>query len=113
MVNSIEVIKSGEHTGKLRINVSTSPFASRNIVADIKDVQSVVSLANDDLGDKDTEGNIIMIKSHYDESGLNVTNPVIFTLPGDAYRDTHFMEWILAEKGEDESTSADFNDLVL
>jgi len=34
-------------------------FSTKNIYADIKDVASVVSLGNDDLGEDDVEGSII------------------------------------------------------
>ena len=64
-INSIEVIKdAGENQGKLLINIAQSPFVSSTIIADASDVQSVVSLGNDDLGEDDREGNVIAVKKY-------------------------------------------------
>lgn len=60
-VNTIEVIREGANEGKLRINVATSAFASRNIIADIKDVRQVTCLENDDIGEDNLDGNVISI----------------------------------------------------
>jgi len=68
IVNSIEYVKEGEHAGKLKINVSTSFIASRNIIADISNVQSVFSLRNDDLGEEDLENNVLNVESFLDLS---------------------------------------------
>lgn len=38
IVNSIEVVKDGDNVGKILINVSTSPFTSKNVIADPQDV---------------------------------------------------------------------------
>jgi len=112
-VNTIEVIKDGNNEGRLRINVANSAFSSRYIIADVKDVHSVVSLHNDDLGEDDLEGNIISVARYTDEStGKEVTIPLTLTLSGDAFRDKAFLDWIIAEKGTDETTSDDFNDLL-
>jgi hypothetical protein len=59
IVNSIEVINGGANAGKLRVNVSSSILASHYIIVDIRDIHSVVSLGNNDLGDEDNENNII------------------------------------------------------
>ena len=66
-VNTIEVIKSGNDEGKLRINIAQSAFISKNIIADVKDVRSVVSLQNDDIGEDNLDGNVISIERHFDE----------------------------------------------
>jgi len=34
IVNSIEVVKDGENAGKILLEVSTSPFTSKSIIAD-------------------------------------------------------------------------------
>lgn len=59
MINSIETLKDGSNQGKLLIKVSTGPFTSNSIIADVKDIRSILSLSNDDLGEDDVEGNII------------------------------------------------------
>lgn len=66
-VNSIEVIKDGPNEGKLKLNVSKSILLSDNIIVDIRDIHSVVSLGNDDMGDDDNENNIIAVKKHINE----------------------------------------------
>lgn len=66
IVNSIEIVKEGEHAGKLKINVSTSILTSRNIIADISSVQAVFSLKNDDLGEDDIENNLVNVSNFLD-----------------------------------------------
>ena len=61
IVNSIEFVKEGEH-------VSTSFIASKNIIVDISNVQSVFSVRNDDLGEDDLENNLINVESFLDLS---------------------------------------------
>jgi hypothetical protein len=58
------VIKDGENRGKLLITIAQSPFVSNFIIADVADVQSVVSVGNDDLGEDDRESNIIAVKKY-------------------------------------------------
>ena len=86
---------------------------SKNIIADVRDVQSVVSLHNDDIGEEDVEGNIISIANYFDESsGKRVSTPLLLSLPGDAFRDQAYLDYILANKEDEELTSDDFNDLL-
>jgi hypothetical protein len=66
IVNSIEFIQKGEHLGKVLFNIATSPFTSKDIIADIKDVQGVFSLGNDDMGENDLETNVIAIRNFLD-----------------------------------------------
>ena len=68
IVNSISVIESGDHVGKLLINIGVSAFASKNIIASVRDVQSVMQLENDNIGEEDGDGNIIKVDKYYDES---------------------------------------------
>lgn len=113
IVNTIKVIEEGDHKGKLLINIGLSPFASKNIIADIKDIQSVVSLGNDDIGEDDRENNVISIQSYIDEtSGQNIDELAYFTLPGDAFRDKMYMDWILSDKSGEESLLGDYQDLM-
>ena len=67
IVNSIEVINEGANSGKLRVNVSSSILASHYIIVDIRDIHSVVSLGNNDIGDDNGENNIIAVRNHIDE----------------------------------------------
>ena len=43
IVNSIEFVQEGDHQGKLKINVSTGPFTSNNLFAEVKDCQALFS----------------------------------------------------------------------
>lgn len=102
MVNVIDVISEGEHKGKLRITINTTLLSTRSIIADVKDVHSVLSLSNDDLGSDDTEGNVVIVHKHIDAAtGEQVNDVIALTIPADAYRNKVYMEWILTSK-EDE-----------
>lgn len=68
IVNEIRVINEGEHTGKLRITVGLSPFISKNIVVDVKDLKSVVQLHDDSYGENSEDGNVIVVNEYLDEA---------------------------------------------
>lgn len=59
IINEIRVIEDGPNHGKLRITVGVSPFVSKNIIVEVKDLQSVVQLTHDDVGEQDKEGNVV------------------------------------------------------
>lgn len=65
-VNSIEWIKDGEHKGKLKFNVSTGPFTSKDLIVGGNDTQGVLSLNNDDAGEEDLENNLISLSNFID-----------------------------------------------
>ena len=81
-------------------------LVTKDIIARVSDIQGVVSLANDDLGEDDLDSNIVLINSHIDPSTGEVSEePLYLRLPRDAYRNKRFMEWIVSTKsGEDEET---------
>lgn len=106
-VSSIESLENGE----LRLTILKSPFVSYTITTNIKNVQSVCALGDDDMGADDCEGNIIHVSKYTDAEG-NHHEQGVFTLPADAFRDKQFLEWILAPKHEDETTVDDFSDLM-
>jgi hypothetical protein len=113
IVNEIRVVEEGEHQGKLRITVGASAFVSYDILTDVKSVQSVVSLRNDDLGEEGLDGNVICVSNHINEkTGEVVNEPIALTLSGDAYRDRLFLDWIISNKSEEGSLSDDYNDLL-
>jgi len=108
-VNFIEMVEEGEHKGKVRITVGKTMVRTYDILADPKDIMSVVSLANDDLGEEDLDQNIISIGSYLNlDTGRMVNETRIFTLPADAYRNDVFMDWLISRKDGDDSTRADF-----
>ncbi len=65
-VSSIKVIEEGTHRGLLEVEVGTSAFASKKIIVNVRDIQSVVSLHNDDYSDENTDGNVILIHKYFD-----------------------------------------------
>lgn len=48
------------------MKVGVTAFSSKNIIVDVKDVQSIIALDNDNLGEDDYDGNAILIKRHFD-----------------------------------------------
>lgn len=81
-VSSIEALENGQ----VRIQILKSPLFSYTITANIKDIHSVCSLGNDDLGADDCESNIISIKRYQNSAGEYLYDGV-FRLPADAFRD--------------------------
>lgn len=65
IVNSIKIVKEGENSGKLLIKVGNSAFTSSDIIVDVKDVQSIVALGNDDFGEDGTDGNVLSIGRYF------------------------------------------------
>jgi hypothetical protein len=115
IVNSIKIIKDGgAHHGHIHINIGESAFSSSDIIVDVRDIKSMVALGNDDLGEDNKDGNVLYIKRYFNKStGKWVEAPRALTLPGDAYRDRNFIEWINSDKeGESDLTEA-FNDLMI
>jgi hypothetical protein len=115
IVNSITVIKDGSDLhGKLLINVGLSAFSSTDIVVDVKDVQSIVALGNDDLGYEGEDGNVLHIDRYLDKAtGKWVNDARALTLPGDSFRDRRFIDWVLADKKDESSLADDFQDLMI
>lgn len=113
VINKIEIVKEGDYEGYLRINFSKSLLSYNSIIVDIREVFSLVSLSNNDLGEDDGENNVIVVNSHIDEStGTQVFDPLLLNLLGDAHRDKEYMEWFMAKKENDDTTSLDFEDLM-
>jgi len=115
IVNSIKIIKDGtENNGRLLIQVGNSAFTSSQIIVDVKDVMSIVALGNDDYGEDGTDGNVLRITRFFDvPKGQWVESERALTLPGDAFRDRYFLDWILADKTEEGSLADDFQDLMI
>jgi hypothetical protein len=65
-INSIEWVKDGEHKGKLKFNVSTGPFTSKDLLVDTNNTQGVLSLNNDDAGEEDLETNLVSLTNFID-----------------------------------------------
>ena len=74
-----------------------------------KHTKSICALGHDDLGEDDTEANILYTSEYLDESTGVAMRDGFFRVPADAFRDKITMEWILATKDENCETDADFN----
>ena len=110
IINSIHIIKDGsENHGRLRVTVGESAFTTSEIIVDVRDVNSIVALGNDDLGDDNVDGNVLRIKRYFSQS-LNkwVEAERALTLPGDAFRDRAFLDWIIADKSDEGALADDF-----
>lgn len=112
-VNSISL---GEEAGQIKINVSTSPFTSRTLVANVNDIQAIYSLGNDDMGENDIENNVVSIRTCVDSSTGKVIENHTATLPADSWKDVNMLDWILSIKSQDpdwiDSTQDEFNELM-
>lgn len=114
MINSIKLIKDGsDHHGHLLVTVGETAFTSNDIIVDVKDIKSVVALGNDDLGEENKDGNVLLVNRYLDKStGQWVEQERALTLPGDAYRDRQFLEWINSPKDGESELTESFNDLM-
>lgn len=61
LINSIKFIREGEHKGKIAMNIATSPFSSKTLIAEAGDIQGMCSLGNDGLGDDGIDTNLVHV----------------------------------------------------
>lgn len=87
-------------------------MTSKTIIASVSDVMALASLGNDDLGEDDLESNIVLVQNYIDKATGSTVEGGEFILPADSYRDVKALDWILAPKREEDSTSDLFSDLV-
>ena len=109
------MIKDGsENHGHLRIKVAETFLSSSEIIVDVQDIRSVVALGNDDLGEDNLDGNVLSVSRYYNVSTNQWVNEErALTLPGDAFRDRKYLEWVIAEKAGEGEVSRAFNDLMI
>jgi hypothetical protein len=89
-------------------------LTSRNIIADISNVQSIFSLKNDDLGEDDVDNNIVNVQNYLDLSSGKMVESGQFVLPADSYKDLNMLDWVLSIKTNgDDSTEQIFNEFML
>jgi len=113
---TVNSIRLGENSGDVEFKVSTSPFTSRSLVANINNIQGVFSVGNDDVGENDIETNVIQLTNVLDRSTGQVLESESVILPADAWKDLNMLDWIISIKNSDpewvDSTLDDFNDLM-
>lgn len=114
IINTIEFINEGEHQGKLLINIGLTSFTSKNIIVDIKDIHSIATMDNDDIGyDENDKDDLVGVAQFVDKAtGELVTKGVIFSLSGEAHSDKDYLDWILTLKAKDDYTTDLFSDLL-
>lgn len=115
VVNSIHIIKDGsDNHGRLRIKINETVLASSEIIVDTRDIKSVVALGNDDLGEDNQDGNVLYIGRYFDQAtNAWVDTERALTLPGDAFRDRRFLEWVISEKSGEGEVADAYNDLLM
>lgn len=109
------MIKDGsENQGRLLVKVDDSAFTSSEIIVDIRDIKSICALGNDNFGEDGNDGNVLRISRYFcNKGGKWVDTPRALTLPGDAFRDRSFLDWILADKSGESELVNDFQDLMI
>lgn len=112
LVNSITVNKDGPFKGKLTVNMAESPLFSKDLIVDVRDLKSVVALGDEELGEDAQDGNIILISKYINEEGQTVEEDVTLTLPGDAFRDKVYMDWLLSDKSGETDLTDDYTSLL-
>ena len=114
-VKSITLIRDGsENHGKLLLEVGLSALTSTEFIVDVKDIHSIISLGDDDLGVEGKDGNVLRLKRYFDKASNQwVESERALSLPGDAFRDRTFMDWILADKNDEGKLADEFQDLMI
>jgi hypothetical protein len=65
------------------------------------------------MGEEDLDNNLIIVEKYkYDEQNSIETDPKALMLPADSYRDLKFMEWLVSVKDPEDTTNADFEELL-
>ena len=116
VIESIEIIKSGADAGKLKINVSMRLFIRSSIIADVNSIQGMVPMTVDDVGEKDSEANLVVIQNYLNTATGQQEERGYFVLPADAHRDHNMLDYIMSNKNgnsPDDSTADSFRDLML
>ena len=113
VINKINIEHEGNNAGKLRISVGTTTFSSRDLIVDVRDIKSVLSLSDNDLGRDNLDANLVVVSKHYDITQEKVIEEeTLLTLPADAYRDRVFIDWILSPKEEEGELALDYHNLM-
>jgi len=109
----IEAITEGEHAGKMRLKIMSSPFFGRTLLTDTFETHTLVNCGSDSMGAGRTGSNIMRLIKYTEESTGEVKYDGAFIVPEDAWRDVRFMEWINGQKNPKSQTLVTFHDVVV
>jgi len=97
--------------GKVELTISKSPFVTYTATVSTANICSLCTYDSNEHSEKhDAEAHLVEVRNFEAEGETHEYG--IFRLPADAVRDSIMMDWILARKGEQESSFDDFNDLM-
>lgn len=110
--NQRDIISAVEmKDGKVHLTIQKSPIVSFTATVDADKICSLCTYEANEHSDRhDDEAHLVEVRNFEAEGETH--EYAIFRLPADALRDSVMMDWILARKGEHESTFDDFNDLM-
>eukprot|EP00349_Pseudokeronopsis_sp_Brazil_P000122 CAMPEP_0202957748 /NCGR_PEP_ID=MMETSP1396-20130829/2139_1 /ASSEMBLY_ACC=CAM_ASM_000872 /TAXON_ID= /ORGANISM="Pseudokeronopsis sp., Strain Brazil" /LENGTH=165 /DNA_ID=CAMNT_0049675423 /DNA_START=746 /DNA_END=1243 /DNA_ORIENTATION=- len=95
------------------MTINSTILSTFDIIAHPKDIHSVVSLGNDDQGEEDQDDNVLVVHSHIKEKTREVVQkPIYVKLPGDAFKDRFYMDWLISKKDQEEATADEFGHLL-
>lgn len=78
--------------------VSDNLLTTRVLYVNAADINSQISLSNDDIGEDDIESNYINLHNFRDTSTGEIVETESFLLPSDAFRDNQMIDWLFSLK---------------
>lgn len=113
-VNSIEIVREGDHKGKLKVTVSTGPLTSKDLIVALQDCRGVVGLGNIDPLEGDLDPNVLAVVNSLDCSSGQVSSGVqAFVLPEESHKDLQMLDLVMSLKHEPTETDALFNECLV
>lgn len=76
--------------------VSDNLLTSRVLYVNAADINSAISLSNDDIGEDDIDSNYINLSNFRDTSTGEIVKTESFLLPSDAFRDHQMIDWLFS-----------------
>uniref|UniRef100_A0A7S3MUH5 Uncharacterized protein n=2 Tax=Strombidium inclinatum TaxID=197538 RepID=A0A7S3MUH5_9SPIT len=110
-INSITIVKEGEHAGKLQFNISQTTLQSKDYVVSVSDAKTVVAFS-DQVGENDLERNVFHLHNAVDLSSGETIADVLAFLPKDGAKDFNTLDWLSQPKFGSEA-DAEFHDLMV
>ena len=78
--------------------VSDNLLTSRVLYVNVANINSQISLNNDDIGEDDIDSNYINLHNFRDTSTGEIVESESFLLPSDAFRDNQMIDWLFSLK---------------